>query len=105
MLRALRLLLPRFLGLPLARPCTRRGLLLGRLFVLPRPGYSAQLRCIRWLFLPALALPNRLLQLSLLLLARGFLWLGRLPLLSLGLLLRSNLRERSVVGLLKTQQS
>jgi hypothetical protein len=33
MLRALRFLLLRFLGLPLARPRARRGLLLGRLFV------------------------------------------------------------------------
>ncbi len=39
------------------------------------------------------------------LLAWEFLWLGRLPLLLLVLLLRSNLRKRSVVGLLKTQQN
>ncbi len=89
---ALRFPLPRFLGLPLSRLRAHRGLLLGRLFALRQPGYSARLRCTRWLFPPAPAPPSRLLQLSLLLLARGFLWLDCLPLLSLGLLLRSNLR-------------
>jgi hypothetical protein len=105
MLRALRFLLPCFLGLPLARLRARRGLLLGHLFVLPRPGHSARLRCTRQLFPPAPAPPSRLLRLLLPLLAWGFLWLGRLPLLSPGLLLHSNITERSVVGLLKTQQS
>jgi hypothetical protein len=105
MLRALRFFLPHFLGLPLARPRARQGLLLGYLFVLLQPGHSARLRCTSRLFPPAPAPPSRLLRLSLPLLAWGFLWLGRLPLFSLGLLLHSNLRERSLVSLLKTQQS
>jgi hypothetical protein len=73
MLRALRFLLPCFLGLPLAHLRARRGLLLGRLFVLPQSGHLAQLRCTHRLFPPAPAPLSRLLRLSLLLLAWGFL--------------------------------